>query len=151
MSLIAPGSLKAEVAEKLTLQIDIVVRMITMYEDGVMLPEVIAHGPSHWRNVFSRAFRAGRSLPQSVLDNLADMLFFKFSQIYVWRYGTADPSAILDNIEETTPPTEQEIADAWEIDSGSSEEGRRHFYGPDGSPQRTLEALREMYTNGTKH
>jgi hypothetical protein len=142
------ATMRDDAAALLMAQLDVVIRMVTTYADGVMLSEVVAGGPSHWRKIFGRAFRAGRSLPVHELDKLADMLFLLFSRVHVWRFGSTSPGAILDAVEETTPPTEKEIAAAWEIDSGSSEDGRRYFYGPDGSPEDMLRQLRdEPYTN----
>jgi hypothetical protein len=123
-------------------QIDVVMRMVTMWADGVMLAEVVAGGPAHWRKVFSQAFRMGKSLPTHEVDKIADGLFLFFSQMFLWREGGLSASKFLDKVEEATPPTEKEIADAWSIDSGSSDEARRYFYGPD--PSATIEQMERM-------
>jgi hypothetical protein len=127
------ATMKDDATALLMAQIDVVMRMVTMWADGILLAEVVAGGPTHWRKVFSQAFRAGKGLPIHEVDKIADGLFLFFSNVYLWREGSLSPAEFLDKVEESTPPTEKEIAEAWEIDSGSSEEGRRYFYGPDAS------------------
>jgi hypothetical protein len=133
----------------LTMQMGAVVKMVCTAADGVMLLEVLAAGPSTWRNLFRDAFKHTR-LPSPVLDKFADHQFALFARVCVWRFGTSNYKQLLDSVEEKTPPTEKEINDAWEVDSGSSEEGRRHFYGPDGGPEQVLRQLRDGYF-GPKH
>ncbi|MBA3578946.1 MAG: hypothetical protein H0W42_03075 [Gemmatimonadaceae bacterium] len=143
------ATLRDDTTTLLMAQIDVVVRMVCAYADGVMLSEVVAGGPAHWRVIFGRAFRAGKGLPAHSLDDLADNLFLFFSSVHIWKHGHQVPRVILDAVEEVMPPTQKEIAAAWEIDSASSEDGRRYMYGP-GGPEQALKELRDMPVSPTK-
>lgn len=110
-----------------------------------LLSEVVAEGPVHFRNKFRAAF-AG--LP--VDDDLANHVFaFLCKQVILRarRFGveTETPVALLDHLDKTestrTVPTQDEIERAWHVESGSSEEGRRHFYG-NKAPDEVLRELR---------
>lgn len=103
-----------------------------------LLARVVADGPSSWRNTFSRAFRG---LP--VDDAVADSLFGFFAQQFIRQYAGQTPSQVLDSYAPPAPPSEHEINDGWEVDSSSSEDGKRHFYGKDSSPQQYLEKLKQ--------
>jgi hypothetical protein len=124
-------------------QVDVVMRYFATAADGMLLEEVVAKGPAEWRRHFVREFRAGKGRPLAELDHLADLVFHFFCRVHIWRYGPVSAGAVLDKVEEITPPTAREIADAWEVDSGSSEEGRRYFYGADGHPEDLIKSLTE--------
>lgn len=107
--------------------------------DTQLLLEVVAGGPNHWRQ---NCLRACAGL--AVDENIADSLFRFFSQRVVAQFGRElSAGRLLDALEVASPPTKKEIDDAWQVESFSSEEGRRHFYGPDGHPEQIIRQLRE--------
>ena len=98
---------------------------------------VVAGGPMEWRNRFLSVTRG-----LAVDEGIADSLFAFFCHQVKKRFGRElSASKLLDSLEVISPPTEKEIADAWTVDSASSEEGRRFFYGPDGHPEELIKKL----------
>jgi hypothetical protein len=57
------------------------------------------------------------------------MLWSLFTSQWLAKHGRLHPKTFLDAIEQHTPPTAKEIEDAWEVESASSEDGRRYFDG----------------------
>lgn len=113
--------------------------MLNIAGDTPTLLEVVAGGQFRWRHTFARAF-AG--LP--VDDQIALAMFAFFCDQVERRFGHAMRAAeMLDALEVAAPPSQREIDDAWEVESFSSEEGRRYFYGPDGHPEELIKRLRD--------
>lgn len=109
--------------------------MVNVASDEPTLAAVVAGGPVHWRLNFQRVFRG-----YPVDEAIADTVFRFFCDQFLKRVGPGvSAAAFLDAIEPITPPTQKEIDEAWEIDSASSEAGRRAFYGPGGHPQEWLD------------
>jgi hypothetical protein len=96
-----------------------------------------ANGASEFRRVFHHEFRG---LP--VTDDLANSIFAFFEQQAILQFGSLqDARNFLDClIEIKGPPTQAEIDASWEIESASSEEGRRELYGSS-NPKEVLDQL----------
>jgi len=108
--------------------------------DTPLLLSVVAGGPAHWRIQCRTACRG-----LAVDDRIADAVVAFFCKQVELRFGREMSAArLLDALEVPTPPTAKEIADAWEVESFSSEEGRRHLYGPDGHPEELIKQLRDV-------
>ena len=111
--------------------------MSSVAGDAPTLLAVVAGGPMEWRNRFLSVTRG-----LAVDEGIADSLFAFFCHQVKKRYGRElSAGRLLDSLEVVSPPTEREIADAWTVDSASSEEGRRFFYGPDGHPEEIIKKL----------
>lgn len=104
--------------------------------DRMVLAEVVAAGPYAWRVGFARTF-AG--LP--VDADMADRAYRYLAAQHIERSGGVSAGAVLDAHAPPSPPTEREIARSWEVESHSSEEGRRALYGVDGHPQALLDRM----------
>ncbi len=108
--------------------------------DPIVLFQVVAGGERLWRTTFMREFRGNKL----VTDDIADLLFRGFCEHVVNVHGGMDAAQTatlaLDSYEPITPPTDREIEDAWEVDSASSEDGRRAMYG-DLHPQEYIKRL----------
>jgi hypothetical protein len=108
----------------------------TVLNDDLLCAEVIAGGRHRWRQQFFAAFSPYRRLLD---ETMPDLLFRAFERLFVQkhgeRFGLAEPqptaSQYLDAVEvdERRPPTQQEIDESWEVESASSEAGRRQMYG----------------------
>lgn len=112
---------------------------LTITGDALLLCEVVAGGPVHWRQRFLLSMKQALGPLCPVDESIADQLFRFFCKRVERQYGQPAKD-VLDSIEVHSPPTKQEIADAWEVESESSEAGRKHFYGDD-SPQTFLHKL----------
>lgn len=111
--------------------------MLTIASDTPLLLSVVAGGPTNWRNVFLRNCRG-----LAVNEAVADSVFAFFCTQVEYRFGRGVTAGqVLDTLEVPSPLSQKEIDDAWEVESFSSEEGRRYFYGPDGHPE---ELVRRM-------
>jgi hypothetical protein len=111
--------------------------MSSVAGDTPTLLAVVAGGPAEWRNRFMSVTRG-----LAVNEDVADKLFAFFANQVVKRYGRElSAGKLLDSLEVISPPTDKEIADSWEVESSSSEEGRRFFYGPDGHPEELIKKL----------
>lgn len=124
---------------------------IAAYLQGIcssfpILTKVVADGPSAFRNMFARDLRGW-----PVDDDMANKAFrFLETQFLINQHGLLHrtdltPAHVLDSIEQVTPPTKDEIAKAWTVESASSEEGKRALYGPDGNPKTLLDQLKRMH------
>lgn len=125
--------------------------MVNLASNPRLLSEATSVGPVAFRNKFRQAF-AG--LP--VDDEVANRVYaFLCGQVVrrARQFGveTETPSALLDYLDKTevtkTAPTQDEIERAWEIESGSSEEGKRHFYGNRSAD----EVMRELRAQQERH
>jgi len=111
--------------------------MSSVAGDEATLLAVVAGGEQEWRNRFLSLTR-GLAIDAGV----ADSLFAFFCHQVKKRFGRElSAGKLLDSLEVISPPTPREIADAWEVESSSSEEGRRFFYGPDGHPEEIIKKL----------
>jgi len=98
--------------------------------DDLQLLEVVGGGPFQFRVRFIKAFPAGM-----VDETIANHVFAFLSDVVVRKFGDAHTTKeLLDSLEvvQHAPPTAQEIADGWQIESASSEEARRAFGLPTG-------------------
>jgi hypothetical protein len=103
--------------------------VLTILANTPLLLEVVARGPAEWRSNFMHAHRG-----LAVNEGMADHLFRFFADHVVRRFGREhSANELLDAMEITVdrPPTQREIDESWEIESHSSEAGRRYFYGSD--------------------
>lgn len=103
------------------------------------LLSVVAGGPQNWRNVFLNTCRG-----LAVNGDIADRIFAFFCEQVQLRYGHyANAGQILDRLElpSVHKPSQREIDESWEVESFSSEAGRRYFYGPDGHPEQIIKQL----------
>jgi hypothetical protein len=96
-----------------------------------------ANGAAEFRRVFHTHFRG---LP--VDDDLANRIFGFFEQQAIQQFGSLQHARnFLDRLVEIQgPPTQAEIDASWEVESASSDEGRRSVYGSS-SPQEVLDQL----------
>lgn len=93
--------------------------------DAELPTRIVAGGPFHFRQVFLRAFQGFRLID----DGVADLCYDHFLAIHQIRYPGLTPAEVLDAWWEPTPLTQAEIDAAWEVESDSTEEARRFFYG----------------------
>jgi hypothetical protein len=113
------------------------VLMKSIAGDTPTLLSVVAGGEMCWRN---HCLSVCRGL--AVDERIADGLFAFFADQVVRRFGRERSAGqLLDSLEVSSPPSQREIDHAWEVESSSSEEGRRFFYGPDGHPE---DLIRQM-------
>lgn len=111
--------------------------MLEVSSNAPLLLEVVAAGPHTWRSEFFKAF-AGLAVD----GYIADRMFAFFCQQVQLRYGqNVLAGQVLDTLQLPSKPSQREIDDAWEVESFSSEEGRRYFYGPDGHPEEIIKRL----------
>ena len=104
--------------------------------DTIIRTQIIGHGFPWFAAQFHKEFRGfGKRIAD---DQHAKDAFALLCMAHVQAFGDHTPTEVLDAIEPVTPPTAKEIADAWTIDSASSEEGRRMLYGVNGHPREIL-------------
>ena len=110
----------------------------------VTLAETVAAGPFAWRTGMLRELK-GFLVDEAIADNAFNFLKAQW-EVEATRQGAPGMSVetFLNKVEVPTPPTAREIADAWEVESASSEEGKRQMYGPGGNPQALLDELRQQ-------
>jgi hypothetical protein len=109
--------------------------MTDIAADPWVLCEVVGRGPLQWRSAFVDAMHSA-GLPLAT-DEIADRLFAFFClQLQKLAHSDDRPQTLarhyLDHMEVEEPPhipTEREIADSWELESASSDEGQRFAYG----------------------
>lgn len=120
--------------EVATLTADLIAAMLgEIAADTPTLNRIVADGPSEWRNKFHRTLKG---LP--VNDDIADSCFAFLCKQQILHYGGQHPHQVLDTYEPPpAPPTDEQIKSSWEIESASSYEGRKQFYG-DKSPEQFL-------------
>lgn len=104
--------------------------MNRIVKDPVMLLEIVGRGQFEWRQAFLREFKS-----LGVDENIANALYFYLVERAKSTFPGLTPHQALDALHVESPVTDKEIDDAWVIESSSSEEGRRFFYGPDGHPE----------------
>ena len=107
--------------------------------DVERLNRIVADGASAWRNRFRADLRGW-----PVDDAMAEQAWRFLCDQQALRHPEMAAGKVLDALEvnERRPPTEKEIADGWEVESASSDEGRRALYGPGGHPKELLDRLR---------
>lgn len=142
--MIAPGQdvtlVRADVARTAT---DLIAQWLDrhVHQDDLLL-ETLANGRTDFRN---KVFRDLRGLP--VDEALCEGMWRFLWDVKARKYPEfATPGEALDQLEVTTtrPPTAREIAEGWEVESASSEDGRRYLYGPGENAQTMLDKLRRM-------
>ena len=98
-------------------------------ESTVMLAYILASGRAHWRQRYMREF--GFAFVGNVLGchHLADRMFACFEEIWHKKHGETLPKTVLDRYPGApSPPTEQEIEDAWELEIMSDERNMAQNY-----------------------
>lgn len=111
--------------------------MLEVSSNTPLLLEVVAAGPHTWRSEFFKAFGG-----LAVNGYIADRMFAFFCEQVQRRYGPGVLAGqVLDTLALPSKPSQREIDDAWEVESFSSEDGRRYFYGPDGHPEELIKRL----------
>lgn len=93
--------------------------------DEVLHALILAGGRDNYINTFLREFRGAKGADRE----MAEMLLSLFIDQWKAKHGRMHPKTFLDKVEIVRPPTEQEIEDAWEVESASSTEGKRYFGG----------------------
>src|SRR4030067_714293 len=99
--------------------------MLEVASDPALLCLVTARGPAEWRNYCARRYRTLAFNPV-----ICDGIFRFFCLQVIAQFGargqdfTPDDAphvagVMLDHLEVETPPTEAEVAAAWEVDSAS--------------------------------
>jgi hypothetical protein len=114
---------------------------------------VVSEGAASWRIAFTREMRGAGLL---ISDDICNQMFEVFCA-EVRRRHQADQTAqqiaaaLREHIAPEPPPlTEAEIIDSLEVDSASSDDGRRYLYG-DYSPEHELEKLKDEAKKDLKH
>lgn len=118
-----------------------------------LLHQVVADGPMLWRVTFLRECQpAGLFVDEAIADHLYEFFCGQVRRRFQEEIGAHPPgwtpqgiaTRFLDHTPPPAkPPTTREIIDSLEVDSASSDDGRRQNYGRDGSPQRVLEILKD--------
>jgi hypothetical protein len=93
--------------------------------DDILHALILGGGKLNYLNTFLREFRSMEGADR----DMAEMLWALFLDQWQTKHGRLHPKTFLDAIEQHTPPTDKEIDDAWEVESASSDEGRRYFEG----------------------
>ena len=106
-----------------TAMLNIETHMYDVMGDDKLLAFVMGGGKQTYINVFTREFRAYKGVDR----DMAEMLWSLFTDEWKRRFGRLHPAKYLDQLEIITPPTEQEIDDAWVVESASSDDARRYF------------------------
>ena len=104
--------------------------------DRLFHAEIVAAGVGSWRRGFMNEFGAEFVANRKFCDDLADSLYRAFERVWYERYRAPDSpaydnlsaSAFLDRVEQKSPPTEEEIEDAWRLEIGSSESAVQQMY-----------------------
>lgn len=110
--------------------------MVDGLADRIMHAEIVAAGEFKFRWAFGKDMGAFFTGNRSKCDDLADVVFRFFRVKWVEHYETEGmpkydgltPTQFLDHVEIITPPTEQEIEDAWELEIAGSESAMRTMY-----------------------
>lgn len=120
--------------------------MFDIASDPEMLLEVVGQGFETFHRTTVRAFA-----PFPVDDQITRRMFKFFAERVVRIFGpnadgSIDPYAVaknvLDTMEKPSPPTQDEIDRAWEIEDMSSQAGQRWYHETVGEhPQEHLEKL----------
>lgn len=115
--------------------------MVDMLGDRVGHALMLAAGPFHWRQIFGRHMGWAYDGNRAGCDYLADVLF-RFAE-RSWRdfyqtetregfpnpsYDGLSPQQLLDTVEYKSPPTQQEIDNAWEVEIAGDERAMRIHY-----------------------
>lgn len=108
--------------------------LVDAMHDHVGHALVLAHGLFQFRAVIARELGGYFDGNRAQLDRLSDVMF-RFLEKH-WpdvleQYGiprTTTPRQFLDAVDEVSPPTEQEIDDAWELEIAGSESAMRQMY-----------------------
>lgn len=109
--------------------------MVSIASNPIRLAEVVAGGPYHWRLNFLRGMH-GLAVDENVADSIFKFFCEKLIALHpdadALRAADVDPAkvagAYLDQVEVATPPTQEEIEKAWELDIASSDEAMKLFY-----------------------
>lgn len=103
--------------------------LVGILHDQHLHAEVVAAGPFMWRERFAREMGAFFRHTRGDCDQLANVVYrFLSAQ---WRdHHAAGVSAgqFLDAYAPVSPPTEQEIEEAWEVEIASSTKAMHTFY-----------------------
>jgi hypothetical protein len=99
--------------------------METVLADDMLHALIVAGGHFNYISTFLREFRGMTGADRE----MGEMLWSLFTSQWLAKHGRLHPKTFLDAIEQHTPPTAKEIEDAWEVESASSEDGRRYFDG----------------------
>jgi hypothetical protein len=97
--------------------------MEAVLADDMLHALIVAGGHFNYIGTFMREFRSMKGADRE----MGEMLWSLFVDQWKEKHGRLHPGRFLDAIEQHTPPTDKEIEDAWEVDSASSEDGRRYF------------------------
>lgn len=107
--------------------------LLATQADQVALLECVAGGFEHFRYWMRRLF------PQVTREETREAFAYLCYAVQR-RWGGVPAGRVLDALEVVSPPTPEEVARAWRVESASSEEGRRWLYGGE-APQAVLERL----------
>lgn len=107
----------------------------------VLLLETVGRGQFEWRRALMKNF------PGLVDEAIANALYAKLAHEASKQFPGLTPTQALDALSPVSPPTDKEIDEAWVVESSSSEEGRRYFYGPDGHPEELVRRMDRFTTD----
>ena len=96
--------------------------------DQMLHAEIVAAGRTRFREVFARDLGPVFGKHRGPCDDLAEVVYQFFVGQWRERSPTISAALWLDRVVVRSPPTEQEIEDAWEVEIASSDAAMRTLY-----------------------
>ena len=121
-----PGLLNQQVAA--IVRANVRALMVEVRSNEIMHAEIVAAGESRFRRAFRVDMGGFFNGNRLYCDDLADTVFRFFRTRWREIHPGMSASQFLDRVVIETPPTEEEIEDAWELEIGSSEAAMEKFY-----------------------
>lgn len=115
--------------------------------DDILLWEVVARDEFYFVTGFMKAMKDGGHKHHD--REMAIMLFQSFDELVRQKWGEDYPGKtaqeiarlLLEKVEIPSAPTQAEVDAGWEVESRSTEEGKRFFYGSDEHPEELIKKL----------
>lgn len=96
--------------------------------DRLFHAELVAAGRFDFRAAFAKELGPVFGKHRGPCDTLADAVYQFLTVQWRERYPEINAAAFLGKVVITSPPTEGEIEDAWEVEIGSSDAAMRQLY-----------------------
>lgn len=103
--------------------------------DPGVLAEIVAAGEYTFRvgvlKTFEKGYKLGEvdRIDEAMANRMFCALCVLWQRFYQNQYGNLTAGQFLDRVEIHRGPTQEEIDQAWELESNSTEDGNRTFYG----------------------
>lgn len=115
-----------------------------IWSDPLLPTQVVAGGRALFRQTVLRQLQGFRL----VTGEDADIIFADLVRLHALRFPGATPAQVLNAWAPVSPPTQAEIDAAWELESDSTEDARKFFYGPRwDAPHRVMQELNDPKAN----